>query len=246
MAKFLTTTEITAELDRLIRNAQSEIILISPYVKVNQKLQDVIQDADSNRGIRFTLLYGKSDIRPEEWEWISRLATKEVGFVQNLHAKCYLNEKTAIIASMNLYEFSQQNNDEMGILVSRAEEAELFEEILAECQRLARGSERQIFDQPPKTPPASKQTATLTRTTERPPAVKPAPAAKKSGHCIRCSKPVDFNPDKPLCYDPCYQIWAQYGDLDYAEKYCHHCGEKNATSMAKPLCRPCFRQTRDV
>ena len=37
---------------------------------------------------------------------------------KNLHAKCYLNEKEALLTSMNLYEYSQEHNDEMGILVS--------------------------------------------------------------------------------------------------------------------------------
>ena len=192
MAKFLTTTEISAALDNLIKNAQNEIILISPYVKVNQRLQNVIQDAD-RRGVQFWLLYGKSEIKPEEWDWINRLTTKEVGFVQNLHAKCYLNENTAIITSMNLYQFSQQNNDEMGILVSRAEEAELFEEILAECQRLARIAEPQILEQPTKTPPAPKQPSARNRTAERPPAAKPAPAAKRrtpSAWRSPCAAPV--------------------------------------------------------
>jgi phosphatidylserine/phosphatidylglycerophosphate/cardiolipin synthase-like enzyme len=43
-------------------------------------------------------------------------------FSKNLHAKCYLNEDKMIIASMNLYEFSQQNNREMGILIDTSNE----------------------------------------------------------------------------------------------------------------------------
>ena len=45
----------------------------------------------------------------------------------------------------------------------------------------------------------------------------------------------------PFC-NHCYQIWAQYGNCGYPEKYCHRCGEEKATSMAKPLCLPCFKQ----
>ena len=243
MVKFLITNGISAALDDLIRNAQRDVILISPYVKVNQRLQSFIQDAD-RRGVRFTLIYGKSDIKAEEREWIDRLTNKRVGFVQNLHAKCYLNENTAIITSMNLYEFSQQNNDEMGILVSHTEDAELYQEIYGEFQRLGRGANPPILDQPSKTSPAAKPSAPRTRTTGRRVA-EPSRAYKTSGHCIRCAKSVDFDPDKPLC-GQCYQIWARYADPDYAEKYCHRCSKENATSMAKPLCRPCFRQAGDV
>ena len=120
MATFLTTTKISAELEDLIKHAEYSIVLISPYVKVNQKLQDFIRDADG-RGVKIMLIYGKSDMRPDEWNWIKDLSNKEVGFVQNLHAKCYISESVAIITSMNLYDFSQQNNDEMGILVCGAD-----------------------------------------------------------------------------------------------------------------------------
>jgi phosphatidylserine/phosphatidylglycerophosphate/cardiolipin synthase-like enzyme len=57
MARFLTTTQISAELENLIKFAQDEITIISPYLKVNQRLQDFIEDAD-RRKIRFTLVYG--------------------------------------------------------------------------------------------------------------------------------------------------------------------------------------------
>lgn len=44
---------------------------------------------------------------------------------KNLHAKCYLNENEAIITSMNLYEFSQMNNNEMGIHLTKSGNPEL-------------------------------------------------------------------------------------------------------------------------
>ena len=58
-----------------------------------------------------------------------------------LHAKCYLNEKEAIVTSMNLYSYSQDNNDEMGIYVTKKEDPELYEEISNEAKRLLRISE---------------------------------------------------------------------------------------------------------
>ena len=120
MVRFLTTTHISAELEDLIKSAEEVIVLISPYMKVNQRLQGFIKAA-AQRGVRFTLIYGKREMNPEEQKWINQVNPYKVVFVQNLHAKCYFNENTAIITSMNLYEFSQQNNDEMGILVSRKE-----------------------------------------------------------------------------------------------------------------------------
>ena len=240
MAKFLTTNRISAELEDIIRLAQDDIMLISPYLKVNQRLQDFIQDADRRR-VRFTLIYGKQDMNDSEWSWIERLTAKEICFVENLHAKCYLNESRAIITSMNLYEFSQQNNDEMGMLVTRAEEPELFRQIYDEAQRLRRNASLSRQGQGKPTGATTSQPTTGTRTMRRRTA-EPSRVPKVSGHCIRCGEPIDFDANKPLC-GQCYQIWARYADPDYAEKYCHRCGkEKSAISMGKPLCLPCFRQ----
>ena len=145
MASFLSSSnKISAALEDLIKHAQGRIILISPYVKVNQKLQDFVRDADG-RGVKIMLIYGESDMKPDEWNWIEGLTNREVGFVQNLHAKCYISESMAIITSMNLYDFSQQNNDEMGILVHRNGDADLYDEILEEVNCLGRLAQLQTL-----------------------------------------------------------------------------------------------------
>ena len=57
--------------------------------------------------------------------------------VPTLHAKCYINEHEAILTSLNLYEFSRQNNEEMGIYVKNQSEGVVYNnEILLEAARL--------------------------------------------------------------------------------------------------------------
>ena len=238
MVKFLTTAGISAELEKLVRGAQKEITLISPYIKVNQRLLGDIKDVNQ-RGVQFTIIYGKRDMRSEEKEWIDNLAPAEIGFVENLHAKCYLNESTAIITSMNLYEFSQRNNDEMGIQVDSKEDCQLYQEIKAEAERLMRiATNRQSrLPEPPPEP---------VRRQSRPPVATPEPAQRirTNGYCIRCHASISLDPGKPLCYQ-CYQNWVRYENEDYPEEYCHRCGKENKTSMAKPLCYPCYLSSRD-
>jgi phosphatidylserine/phosphatidylglycerophosphate/cardiolipin synthase-like enzyme len=53
-----------------------------------------------------------------------------------------MNEDEAIVTSMNLYSFSQQNNDEMGIYVKKKDDPELYNDILNEVQRLLTISEK--------------------------------------------------------------------------------------------------------
>ena len=232
MVKFLTTTKISAELETLIGSAQQEITLISPYMKVNQRLQGFIQDA-SQRRVRLTVIYGKRDLQKTEQNWMDNLPTPaESWFVENLHAKCYLSEGAAIVTSMNLYEFSQQNNEEMGIYVSLEEDRELYEEIVQEAQRLRRIAM-----------PGIKSSVEASRPTkrEKPVTAKLEPQVRPVGYCIRCSSSVTLDAKKPYC-DQHYRIWARYGDENYEEKYCHRCGKENTTSMSKPMCLPCWRR----
>ena len=65
-------------------------------------------------------------------------------FCKDLHAKCYLNENDVIITSMNLYEFSQVNNNEMGIFIEKSNDPELYKEVYDEVQRLIRTSDEII------------------------------------------------------------------------------------------------------
>lgn len=64
-----------------------------------------------------------------------------LSFCKNLHAKCYLNEAECIISSLNLYEFSQVNNNEMGISIRKYEDVEVFKDAYEEAQRIIRISE---------------------------------------------------------------------------------------------------------
>ena len=84
-------------------------------------------------------MYGKRELDLKESEWLANTRIR-TSFREHLHAKCYMNESQALITSMNLYEFSQQNNDEMGILVSAEEDPKLYRDIKNEAERIIRMS----------------------------------------------------------------------------------------------------------
>ena len=65
------------------------------------------------------LVFGKNELQPEEINWLRTLPSVHTSFCRNLHAKCYLNEDLCILTSLNLYDFNQANNSEMGILIGR-------------------------------------------------------------------------------------------------------------------------------
>lgn len=140
MAKFLNTSGTTYHLEELIKKSSDRLILISPYLKLNERIKELLEDKNRLK-IDIRIVYGKSDLQPEEINWLKNLTFIRTSFCKNLHAKCYMNENECIITSLNLYEFSQINNIEMGVLISRDSDSQLYSDAYEEAQRIIRISE---------------------------------------------------------------------------------------------------------
>ncbi|EHR1014055.1 TPA: phospholipase D family protein [Vibrio parahaemolyticus] len=140
MAKFLNTSATNYYLEELIKNASERLILISPFLKLNDRIRELLEDKDRLK-IDIRIVYGKSELQPDEISWLKGLSFVRTSFCKNLHAKCYMNESSCIITSLNLYEFSQVNNNEMGIFIDRDEDAEIYKDSYEEAQRIIRISD---------------------------------------------------------------------------------------------------------
>ena len=137
MAKFLNTSATNYFLEELIKDARDRLILISPFLKLNDRVKELLSDKNRLK-IDVRIVYGKSELQPAEMSWLQDLTYIRTSYCKNLHAKCYMNEELCIITSLNLYEFSQVNNNEMGVLIRRADDAELYREAYEEAQRIIR------------------------------------------------------------------------------------------------------------
>lgn len=140
MAKFLNTSATNYFLEELIKGAKDRLILISPFLRLNDRIKELLEDKNRLK-IDVRIVYGKNELQPEEIKWLRDLAYVRTSFCKNLHAKCYLNEELGIITSLNLYEFSQVNNNEMGVLIRRSESPDLYKEAYEEAQRIIRISD---------------------------------------------------------------------------------------------------------
>ena len=69
--------------------------------------------------MKIHIVYRNDELQRTRVRGCKSLSSIETIPLRNLHAKCYLNEDYALITSMNLYQFSQVHNYEMGILVAR-------------------------------------------------------------------------------------------------------------------------------
>lgn len=229
MAQFLTTAKVSSEIEEIITGARSKLVFICPYWQLPRIPFERLKDADRKK-VEITIVYGKDGLKDDQKGLLSELSNLHLYYLENLHAKCYYNENLMVITSMNFYEFSEKNNREMGVLISRVEDKALFEAAFGEAQSILSSSKKVDL---------GKQSSTyrpIRETTKR------EQAQQHYGFCIRCGRKKDYDPEKPYCPE-CYSVWAEFKNPDYPEPCCHKCGKPADTSMLKPLCLPCFRSS---
>ena len=242
MAEFLTRTSISDRLEKIIKNARDRIVIISPFLRINNHLKELLEEQNS-RKLDIRVIYGKSELHPEENNWLASMSSIRTSFRKNLHAKCYLNENEALLTSMNLYEFSQVNNDEMGLIVSKEEDHDLYAKILDESMRIVRASE-EIRVTVAKVEPADgrSEPSETTNSRKNPQTAQGTP---KVGFCIRCKATLPADPAQPYCKS-CYASWRRFENKAYEEKHCHMCGNTHPATLLKPLCLACFKKYKDA
>ena len=138
MTKFLNTSRAYAEIEDITTKANKELILISPYIKIPASFLERLKDV-SRKNIRIILVCREKDLRPDTKNDLSQIKNLELHYLKSLHAKCFYNEESMVITSLNLYE-SSMDNREMGILIRFKEEPELFLEAREEAKFIVRSA----------------------------------------------------------------------------------------------------------
>lgn len=226
MAEFLTTSGTSHHIENIIMEAKQKLFLVSPYLKLSKTLHERLKDS-SERGVKIKIIYGKDELKPNESNSLASLKNVELYYFENLHAKCYFNETKMVITSMNMYEFSEKTNREMGVLIDAEKDTTLFQKAVDETASIIKSSEIIILN---KTERKYYQEATSSGKKNIP----------KMGYCIRCETRITFNTDKPYCSD-CYMTWSQFENPFYEESVCHSCGEFYSSTMVKPICYGCYK-----
>jgi superfamily II DNA helicase RecQ len=130
---FLATPDTWAEISNVLKEAESNVVLMSPYIKLWGALVSNIREVVT-RGVHVTIVYGKQTGAsgcPAQLDDLKTLPNVSLRYYRDLHAKCYINEKKAVVTSMNLHQFSMQNNREMGVSL----DSKVCQEAYEKCQR---------------------------------------------------------------------------------------------------------------
>lgn len=232
--KLLANHQISPAIIDLIKAAKEHVVLITPYVKTWGHLESELKSA-TGRGVVVSLFFRK-DQREKYTKTLEKLVSLGVYVfeVDLLHAKIYASEKEVIVSSMNLYDFSAKNSEEVAVY---SDGDKLLTQIWDYMDELAENKATDITNSV-----YGKKVAKGIGKVLKAAATKVAAAVLPDGPgtCIRCKAEIEFDPAKPLC-PKCFKLWNKYKDDKYQEKYCHDCGKSLKTSVAKPICYSCYK-----
>ncbi len=278
MAKFLKGNELNSELEKIFENAQHQIILISPYIKLHDRYKSSLLTKIDDPTIEIIILFGKNEddlsksMKQEDFDFFKQFPNIQILYEKRLHAKYYANEAQALLTSMNLYGFSQNNNIEVGVLIESSFKGsftgqneldrnswDYFDVVLDQAELL--------FDKKPKFEKKNIISSrkyvgsdievdklsdffnlkSYKKVFKKERLVSKSPVQENIGYCIRTGKEIPFNLEKPMDYQA-YKIWSKYGDPDYSEKYCHFTGELSdgLTSVNKPILNKNWKKAKEV
>jgi phosphatidylserine/phosphatidylglycerophosphate/cardiolipin synthase-like enzyme len=123
MAIFVEGDQLNTYLTDLIANADNFLWFISPYIKLNDRTKFNLTELKHKDETEIVIVFGKNEndlsksVSLEDLNFFKEFPNVRIMHVKNLHAKYYGSEDFGIITSMNLYEFSQVNNLEAGVII---------------------------------------------------------------------------------------------------------------------------------
>jgi hypothetical protein len=159
---------------------------------------------------------------------------------------------------MNLYDFSQDNNIEAGVLLDTPllnmltgtntvdrQAIDYFGDVIENSELLFRKEPQYtsgmlgIGKKYEKSIVIENKIEDLIKIKKE---IKPNPS-QISGFCIRCHTEIPLKPTFPYCKN-CYSEWKKINDKTHQEVFCHICGEKNKSSLTYPACLNCYRKEK--
>jgi len=119
----LNTTELNSALENMFKEEKDFIIILSPYLDLSDKIQAVLYVSSAEIFILYREME-KENKKIDDYK--AGLPKCQFFCIPNFHAKAYITKDTLIITSLNLYENSQKNNFELGIILK----GDLYDKII--------------------------------------------------------------------------------------------------------------------
>jgi len=207
-------------------------------------------------------------MRLEDFNFFKEFPNVQIRYEKRLHAKYYANESSAILTSMNLYSYSQDNNIEFGVLTERSafKNGGLDQEAWNYFNRVIDQADL-LYDKEPKYEKSGllgmsrkytesvvnedqlsdffsgKEIVKKNNTRRRRTRTINKNTTVNTGYCIRTGEEIPYDIEKPFSYKA-YESWNKYKNEEYPEKYCHFSGEPSngETSFSRPILKKNWRR----
>ncbi len=131
MVELLTTSGTAHYLEQVIKKAKKDIYIVSPYLDLSHNFLQRLLDAEKS-GKTINIVYRDDKLKERERKKVEKIRRLNLYHHPFLHAKCYANEEFVIITSMNMIEYSEKKNRELGILVRKDQEENTYNEAIDE------------------------------------------------------------------------------------------------------------------
>jgi hypothetical protein len=126
-AEFLSSVGTSYQIDRLISEANNEIVFFVPVMKFHESIILKFQQADQ-RNVRITLLYGKERNQIRGQRWYKEFKNLRILYHDKLNTFFYRNEKEMILTSMGLSDLSGNLRMDMGLLIAKLRDRKAYED----------------------------------------------------------------------------------------------------------------------
>lgn len=261
MARFIVDSDLNAELEKIIKGAEKHLFLISPFIKLHDRLKSILKTKLEEHKLEITIVFGKNEdnfsksFSEDDFNFFKEFPNIQIRYEKRLHAKYYANEKAALLTSMNLYSYSQDNNIEAGIIMKTGfvaenidkdaweyfggvvDQSELLFEKIPEYKSTTLGLSEKYIESKIDT---DKLTERFTKGSTL------QPKGKVPGFCISTGVSIPFNPKQPMAPEA-YKAWKSKSNNPLlVQNFCHFSGEPGETSLTKPILRKNWSKAKEL
>ncbi len=238
--EILRTHQISAAVIDLIEETKEHCYLVTPYLRPWPILERAFAKA-RELGTKLTLIVRHEAKAEKAIMAMNDVYGFEVIVLERLHTKLYLNEKTAVVSSMNLYDSSNENNYELALRIRIGSQVRQLRKEIIEQDLLALSPRLHL----PGRFQAEVEARAKAVTTFR-------EELKSRGFCVSCAEKIDFDQTGSILSPrivrckPCWAMepWIE-AEYRWPIKFCHYCGEGLQSVLAQPYHHGCHERLKE-
>ena len=216
MPQFIQPDDIIPQMELLIDQTRETVWFVSPDIHLTEPVFVKLGGA-SARGVKINIFIG-TEPDPLAAQLLSVIQNVELYCLENLNARCYLNEENMLITSMSLGDMQGPVKHDIAILINSTIDSELNNTIRADIDSMVIS-----YVGIGLIPGSGDHTLKAD--------------AMYQGFCISCGMPVSYNTENPFC-QMCGRS-VRTANEDFNGFYCHSCGTEFSVNTPVPLCAEC-------